>query len=115
MNEELLEKVGTERRHTEVAPYHDRFDEVLKSMSELHARKGADYGGENDPYANVRASAEFGVPPWIGALIRLNDKITRLKNFIRRGELMNESALDSIRDIAVYGVIMELLYTEEQK
>lgn len=96
-----------------VAPYHDRFDEVLQQMSALHSRKGADYGGVNDPYANVRASAEFGVDPWCGALIRLNDKITRLKAFIRNGNLKNESALDSIRDIAVYGVIMQILYEEQ--
>lgn len=94
--------------------YVDRFDDILKEMSALHNRKGADYGGENDPYANVRASADFGVPPWVGALIRLNDKITRLKSFIRQGKLQNESALDSIQDIAVYAVIMRILYEEQQ-
>lgn len=91
----------------------DPFDSILAEMSALHNKKGKDYGGATDPYANVRASAEFGVAPWIGALIRLNDKITRLKSFIRRGELANESALDSIQDIAVYAVIMRVLYEEE--
>ena len=103
-----LENVG------EVATYAtDPFDSILAEMSELHNKKGKDYGGATDPYANVRASQEFGVDPWVGALIRLNDKITRLKSFIRRGELANESALDSIRDVAVYGVIMQVLYREQ--
>lgn len=96
-----------------VEAYHDRFDEILQEMSTLHNRKGQDYGGVNDPYANVRASQEFGVDPWVGALIRLNDKITRLKSFIRNGNLVNESVIDSITDIAVYAVIMRVLYDEQ--
>lgn len=92
--------------------YHDRFDEILAEMSRLHSKKGADYGSGTDPYANVRASQEFGIPPWIGALVRLNDKITRLKSFIRNGNLQNESVEDSIRDIQVYAVIMQILYEE---
>ena len=95
--------------------YHDRFDEILTEMSALHNKKGADYGSDADPYANVRASAEFGVEPWVGALIRLNDKITRLKSYTRRGVLENESAADSIKDIAVYAVIMQILYDEQEK
>lgn len=95
------------------APYYDRFDDILTEMSLLHNKKGHDYGGANDPYANVRASAEFGVDPWIGALVRMNDKITRLKSFIRQGNLVNESAVDSIQDIAVYAVIMRILYEEQ--
>ena len=95
--------------------YVDRFDEVLAEMSALHSKKGADYGGTNDPYANVRASAEFGIAPWVGALVRLNDKITRLKSFLRRGKLENESVEDSIQDIAVYAIIMRILYDEREK
>lgn len=95
--------------------YQDRFADVLAEMEALHAKKGADYGSEGDPYANVRASAEFGVTPWVGALIRLNDKVTRLKAFTRKGVLENESVLDSILDIAVYAVIMRILYEEQEK
>ena len=90
----------------------DRFRSILDEMWALHVRKGADYGSNTDPYANVRASEDFGVPPWVGALIRLNDKITRLKSFIRNGNLVNESVEDSIRDIQVYSVIMQVLYEE---
>lgn len=94
-------------------PYVDRFGEICDDMIALHNQKGADYGSGTDPYANVRASEEFGVPAWIGALIRMNDKITRLKSFIRQGKLVNESAFDSIRDIAVYAIIMRILYEEQ--
>jgi len=89
-----------------------RFHALLKEIGDLHDRKQADYGADEDPFANVRASAEFGVEPWVGALIRLNDKVTRLKSFARRGTLANESAEDSMQDISVYALIAYLLYKE---
>lgn len=91
----------------------DRFYRHLAELAGLHARKQSDYGSDADPFANVRASEGFGVAPWIGALIRLNDKVVRLKSFARKGSLANESAEDSIRDIAVYALIALCLYEEE--
>lgn len=89
-----------------------RFHKVLKLLGELHDKKQMDYGSDLDPFANVRSSEEFGVQPWIGALVRLNDKVTRLKQFARKGSLANESAEDSMLDIAVYAIIAYLLYQE---
>ena len=94
-------------------PYYDRFDDILEEMSKLHNKKGLDYGAVNDPYANVRGSTAFGIDAWVGALVRLNDKIVRLQSFIRNGKLANESVEDSIQDIAVYAVIMRILYDEQ--
>lgn len=90
-----------------------RFHAILKEMGELHDRKQQDYGSDTDAFANVRASEQFGVEPWIGALVRLNDKVTRLQAFARKGELANESAEDSMLDIAVYAIIALILYREE--
>ena len=90
-----------------------RFDGLLTHLSRLHARKQHDYGGDTDPFANVRASKEFGTAPWVGALIRLNDKVNRLKRFAKRGSLANESAEDSMMDISVYALIALILYKEE--
>jgi hypothetical protein len=92
-----------------------RFHELLKELGDLHDKKSFDYGSDKDPLANVRASAEFGVPAWVGALIRLNDKIVRLKSFARKGELKNESAEDSMKDIAVYALIALILYEQEKE
>jgi len=85
----------------------------LKSLGILHDRKQADYGRGDDPFANVRASAEWGVKPWLGAMIRLNDKVKRLQSLAANGQLLNESALDSFDDIAVYAVIARVLYEQE--
>ena len=86
-----------------------RIHALLAKVGEMHDRKQEDYGSEADPFANVRASEEFGVQAWVGALVRLNDKVTRLKAFARKGTLRNESAKDSMLDIAVYALIAYIL------
>lgn len=91
----------------------ERFAAVVDEMKELHERKSKDYGVASDPLANLRASAEFGVAPWLGAAIRLNDKVQRLKSLASNGKLENESIRDSFIDIANYAVIALLLYEEE--
>lgn len=90
-----------------------RFHELLEEIGNLHDRKQADYGTDADPFANVRASSEWGVPGWLGALIRLNDKVVRLKAYALRGSLQNESVQDSMLDIAVYALISLVLFEEE--
>lgn len=89
-----------------------RFLDKLNWIAELHSAKQYDYGAGEDPFANLRASQDFGVEPWVGATIRMNDKITRLKSFIAKGELKNESVMDSFLDIAVYALIASILYEE---
>lgn len=89
------------------------FVDYLAEVLETHDRKNKDYGTDVDPLANIRASAGFGVPPWVGALVRLNDKIVRLQSFLRNGKLENESVRDSLLDICVYGPIALQLYDEE--
>ena len=91
-----------------------RFHSLLKEIGDLHSIKSRDYGTGVDPYANVRASSEWGISPWLGALIRLNDKIVRLKQYAQRGSLANESAEDSMLDISVYALIALILHREEQ-
>ena len=109
-----------EVRDLNTLPGDPRFLDLVWQMAKLHASKQEDYGFEGnatakaDPFANVRASQEFGTKPWVGALIRMNDKVTRLKAFARKGVLANESAEDSMLDIAVYGLIALILYREEK-
>ena len=91
-----------------------RFHALLGQLGRLHDRKQNDYGGSTDPFANVRASHDWGIKPWVGALVRLNDKVKRLQKFAQRGSLANESAEDSMLDIAVYALISLILYREEQ-
>lgn len=86
------------------------FHEVLRQLGTLHDRKQADYGTSDNPFANICASEEFGVAPWVGSIMRGNDKMARIKAFIRNGNLKNESLEDSFQDLAVYSIIAYVLY-----
>jgi hypothetical protein len=57
-------------------------------------KKQQDYGSNN-----ISAFGEFGV------LVRLNDKIERLKNLNKMPSVKNEAIEDSYLDIANYAVI----------
>ena len=91
------------------------FKTVLDEMWALHQKKNQDYGAEGDPYRNVRSSADWGIDPWIGSLIRGNDKIKRLQKYAQTHELANEGAEDSLIDLAVYAVIALVLWREQYK
>ena len=90
-----------------------RFFAALRDMALMHARKGADYGRDHDAFANVRASAEFGIDGWKGAMIRANDKVHRIKSYCLNGKLANEVVEDSLIDLACYAVIALILFREE--
>lgn len=94
-------------------PLSEKFHGYLREAGELHDAKQEDYGLDSDPFANVRASSEWGIPAWQGAMIRANDKIRRLQTFARKGSLKNESVIDAFMDLAVYAIIGRILYEEE--
>jgi len=97
-------------------PNSARFHELLKQAGELHDKKQGDYGKGNDPFANVRSSSEWGISGWVGAMVRLNDKVKRLQKLAQKqGKLVNEPAKDSFMDIAVYALIAYVLFEEEEK
>lgn len=91
------------------------FEKVVEEIMAMHNKKQADYGRpeQGDPFANVRASEDFGIPGWIGAIVRANDKVRRLQKAARGGKLANESIEDSLLDAAVYFMIALCLFREE--
>ena len=106
---------GVAKRKSVRHPNSARFHAILTELGELHDKKQRDYGRADDPFANVRASSEWGVAPWVGAMVRLNDKVRRLQKAAQSETLVNESVEDSMRDIAVYSVIALVLWEQEQK
>lgn len=95
-------------------PNSARFHALLKEISDLHDRKQGDYGKGDDPFANVRSSRDWGVKPWVGAMIRGTDKVKRLQSFVENGHLRNEGVADSLKDLAVYSLIALVLYEQEE-
>lgn len=91
-----------------------RFHALLQSLGRLHDQRQRDYGQPNDPFANIRGSSEWGIPSWVGAMIRATDKIRRIQKYAKSGHLANESVEDSFLDLAVYSIISLILYREER-
>lgn len=48
-------------------------------------------------------------------MIRANDKIIRLQSLLVKGKLENESARDSLIDLASYAIIALILMEEQEK
>lgn len=84
---------------------HPGFMAILKEIAEMHQRKAADYGTNEDCFANVRASEKLGIEPWVAAVLRGMDKVQRIQTFIKKGSLKNESIEDSLLDLAAYCII----------
>ena len=81
------------------------FEKITKEMADLYKRKNADYGNSFSKIYN-----EFGLQ---STVIRLQDKINRLKTFSNLNYKMkvnDESIRDTLIDIANYSImtIMEL-------
>lgn len=74
------------------------FESIVSEITELHEKKNRDYGNAfHDSYE------EFGM---ITAVIRLNDKMNRLKSLVRNGKAeVNESIRDTLIDLAAYAIM----------
>jgi hypothetical protein len=87
---------------------------VLDDIRAMHLKKSADYGTDEDPFANVNASVDFGVSGVVGTLIRANDKMRRLQAWAKGSTLANEGVEDSLMDLATYAVIALVQLRKEQ-
>lgn len=89
------------------------FLELLEELRSLHMSKSQDYGSENDPLANIRQGAEFvGIEPWRGCMVRVADKVQRLKTYCRTGRLVHEGVRDTLLDLAAYSLLAIVLFDE---
>ena len=83
----------------EVKTFQQAVDTVMAELRDLLIRKQRDYG-----HRNITDFGEFGV------LVRVNDKVSRLKNLLGNGRTpVNESIDDTWRDIANYAIIALML------
>lgn len=76
------------------------FDGICRDLMALHARKNKDYGN-----AAHESYKEFGL---ISYVIRLNDKMKRLKSLTKPGAeigVKGESIEDTLMDLAAYAIM----------
>jgi hypothetical protein len=101
--------------HGEIRPGSREFLEVLDELRTLHLRKTMDYGVDEDALSNIRSSADVvNMPAWAGCILRISDKMHRLKAFFRRGMCEFDGVEDTLKDISCYAAIALVLYREEQ-
>lgn len=94
-----------------------RYIELLDQMKDLHVRKNAGYAGDDpDPWANFRMCEKFGIPSFLGCLVRLSDKYIRVTNLVKnpKNEQVGESIKDTLFDLAAYSLIAVCLLEEEE-
>ena len=96
---------------------HPEFYKLLERMGEIHSSKNRDYNPGDDPLANFRMSESMGIPAWKGCLVRMGDKFSRLCSFAKKEkyEVKDESAEDTLIDLAVYSLLCIILYRERGK
>jgi hypothetical protein len=78
---------------------------------ELMKKKNQDYATGSDPFRNFRTFGELGI------LVRMSDKIARLRTFLERGQfsVQDESARDSILDLINYSVLLNGMLVEREE
>lgn len=79
----------------------DLFCQITDQMTQTYAAKNHDYGGSFS-----HSMEEFGL---IAAVVRLNDKMERLKTFAKLSpdqmKVKDESVQDTLLDLANYAVM----------
>lgn len=84
---------------------------------EIMTNKNHDYTAGGGVFDNFRHAEIFGVPGELGLLMRVMDKLMRLKSFIVLGKLAveGEPAEDAIVDIINYMVLLAGMLDEKKR
>ena len=89
----------------------EQHEEICRELTDLYNAKNADYGD-----AFSRTFNEYGM---VAPLLRLEDKLSRLKSLYRKGvqQVKQESMRDTLIDLANYAImtVMELDSQEESR
>ncbi len=84
--------------------------DALERLRALHYEKTAQYGGAEDAFENVTASAKCGVQPWRRALCDLSDCVVRMQKYAQ-GQPVDPT--NALLDAANWALIC-LIKMEEQ-
>lgn len=91
----------------ELQKLHVRLSETAR---QIMAGKNLDYAKDTDPLRNFRMFEEFGI------VVRLSDKVARLRTFCERGvlDVKDESVEDTLVDVINYAVLFAA-YLQDRK
>jgi len=92
-----------------------RLEELYANNVEIVRKKNSDYSNVDDPFFNFKVCASLGIPVEIGFIVRITDKISRIKNLINReAKVTDESLLDACSDLANYAMLFRM-YRESKE
>ena len=90
-------------------------DRELNALKEVIKQKNHDYtGGDDNPFANFEDTGGLA-SPLAGVLLRMGDKMQRLRAFAKKGklEVVGEGAKDAALDMIGYSLIVIGLLEKE--
>lgn len=98
-----------------------RLPMYISEIRELLGKKGTDYS-QYRPWANLRAAEEMGLSVAQGIVIRLGDKMERIRTLQRRQietgmgpAVADEAILDTARDLLGYSLLLQAALRLEAK
>jgi len=88
-------------------------EELFKEAQELTVSKGLGYGVEEDTFRNMRLVEWLGVcPSYVGAYIRMLDKVVRLGRLLQNKDIPHEGLRDTVLDLINYATYVYILRME---
>ena len=95
-------------------------DETCSKCKIIMAKKNSDYTGGSqatDIFANFNSSTILNIHPVQGLLLRLIDKVQRIRSFTNDKKLSvpDESVDDACEDIVNYAILAKAMLIEERK
>ena len=102
---------------TELKQIHE---ETTRRCLEIMLKQNSDYtGGEKskDVFANFKMSEMLDIDPILGLVMRVLDKIQRIRSFTNDGELKvnNESVYDACEDVINYMILAKAMFIERRE
>ena len=91
----------------------DRFKNITDEQYELFCRKQYDYGSQNITLGGDLDKDEDRMLALEALVIRMNDKVNRLKNIVLKHKGSNavdgETYMDAFKDLSVYGIMSQIV------
>lgn len=100
----------TERIIQQTPPNVLRFKRITEEMADTYRRKNTDYGNSFS-----QSFAEHGA---IAGIVRIGDKYNRAKQLLLNdavAQVNNESAVDTLLDMANYAIMLAMEITDQSK
>lgn len=92
-------RTGDKMKREDLLMLHDK---LCAEAKDLMVGKNQDYATNSDPFRNFRTFGELGI------LVRMSDKLARLRNFAESGQfaIKAESERDNVLDLINYAILL---------